>query len=356
MRPSTGMSDGGARGGPALHHRQVVIGPEPFRARPDWRSLRLDSRTFVSHCPSLRNGEASDADGARWILLGLAVQTIAGAPDPLQGIAQAHSSEVPELCQAWSGRWLLVGAGRLHLDASGLLGCFYGRDANGRAWASSSPGILAELIAADGPPPVDPRELPYYYGVSWYPPPRSRLVGAQRLLPSQVLDVRDGTPGPRPLLPPIEPGRPYDETLELLQGALVEALRRLPATPQPLALALSAGLDSRVVLAAAERAAVPYVPFTRIAARMSPADRLIPPSSPGRWIENSWCTAAAVAALAERRGSACRWCSPTAPVTSPKETPSRSCTESATRWKAYRRGAGRSGWARRSRGGNCRPP
>jgi hypothetical protein len=63
----------------------------------------------------------------------------------------------------------------------------------------------------------------------------------------------------------------------MLGDALVAALRRLPLGQQPLWLSLSAGLDSRVILAAAERAEIPYVPFIYVSPRMSPADRLIPP-------------------------------------------------------------------------------
>ena len=247
-------------------------------ATSGWRTIELGDGLFLSHCPALRAGSASDADGERWILLGLAVQTCDGKPDPLAGIAQAGSTEVAGLYPEWAGRWLLVGAGKVHLDASGLLGCFYSRDADGRAWASSSPALLGQLIAGgDGKSAIDPRPLSYDHGLCWYPPPRSRLLAARRLLPSQVLDLRSGTIEPRPLLPRIEPERPYDETLDQLEEALIESLRRLPLNGRPLALGLTAGLDSRVVLAAVEKAQVPFVPFMRIAARMSPADRLIPP-------------------------------------------------------------------------------
>jgi hypothetical protein len=265
------------RANPAVHHRQVVVGPEPFVARPGWRSVQLDATTWVSHCPRLRNGTARDADGVQWMLVGLAVQTLADAPDPLDDIARAPSSAVPELYPAWSGRWLLIGRGGVHLDAGGLLGCFHAADAAGRMWASSSAALLAKTIAPERPLAADTRQLHYGHGLSWYPPPRSRIDGVRRLLPSQCLDLRDGDVRPRPLLPPIHPDRGYDRTLGMLGDALVVALRRLPRTRQPLWLSLSSGLDSRVVLAAAERAEIPYAPFTYISARMTPSDRLIPP-------------------------------------------------------------------------------
>jgi hypothetical protein len=264
-------------GGPILHHRQLVVGPEPFGAELAWRSVQLDAGTWVSHCAALRSGTARDADGVKWVLLGLATQTRADAPSPLDQIAAARSSAVPELYADWAGRWLLVGGGGVHLDASGLLGCFYGKDASGRAWASSSPALIEDAISPACPLPRDPRPLIYERGLSWFVPPRSGLEGVRRLLPSQVLDLGEGHVRPRPLLPPIDPGRGYGRTLELLGDALVVAMQRLPPTPKPLWLLLSSGLDSRIVLAAAERAGIPFVPFTRISTRMSPGDRLIPP-------------------------------------------------------------------------------
>jgi hypothetical protein len=58
-------------------------------------------------------------------------------------------------------------------------------------------------------------------------------------------------------------------------------LRGLPPAPRPVWLLLSSGLDSRIVLAAAERAGIEFVPFTRISTRMSAGDRLIPPQLAG---------------------------------------------------------------------------
>jgi hypothetical protein len=260
-----------------LHGRQFVIGPEPFSAPPDWRTVELEPGIFVSHCPALRTGFAQDLDGTRWMLLGLAVQTEPGAPDPLIGIEGAHSGQVPDLHPAWAGRWLLVGGGLLHLDASGLLGCFHGRDRSGRAWASSSPALLRQLVDPDTAVATSSGlALDMHVGVSWYPPPRSRSDSMRRLLPSQTLGLRDGEVLARQPLPEIRADRSYEETVAALATGLVEAVRRLPRD-QPLTVSVSAGLDSRVVLAAAERAAVPYAPFTRISRRMSPADRILPP-------------------------------------------------------------------------------
>lgn len=99
----------------------------------------------------------------------------------------------------------------------------------------------------------------------------------RRLLPSQRLCITTGEVRPRRLLPPIDPYRSYEETLDLLGRSLIAALRRLPTAGGRLWLSLSAGYDSRIVLAAARAGGVEATAFTRVADRTSLADRLLPP-------------------------------------------------------------------------------
>lgn len=260
------------------HRRQFVIGSEPFHAYDDWCCRQLDSSTWVSYCPELRVGWTSDTEGVRWCLLGLAVETLEDKTDPLMEIARNASIDVPNLYPSWAGRWVLIGRTQVHMDASGLLGCFYGMTPDKQMWVSSSPTLLARILSPDTLPTVDPRTLHYRTGIAWFTPPRSRFAGIYRLLPSQILQLNDGSIQPRPLIPPIDPSRDYDETLELLKRSMVTALRRLPREGKKLWLRrLSAGFDSRLVLAMAQCAGVDIMPFTRIAARMSLADRVLPP-------------------------------------------------------------------------------
>jgi hypothetical protein len=259
-----------------LHRRQLVVGPDRFEAVPGWTSLRVDAATVVSHCPELRVLSVEDRDGARWALAGLAVQTVANAPDPIEQIARHPTDRVPALVHDWAGRWLLIGNGEVHLDASGLLGCFYGSDEHRRTWGSSSPALIARALADGQEPEAAKRELHYDQGLSWYLPPRSGFIGVRRLLPSQVLELHSGSPRARTLLPAIEPDRGYERSLQLLGEALTTAMGRLPRAAR-LWVALSAGLDSRAVLAATIRARTPFAPFTYVSARTSAADLMIPP-------------------------------------------------------------------------------
>lgn len=259
------------------HRRQFVLGPEPCRVFDDWLCRQLNSSTWVSYCPALRAGWTTDAEGVDWGLLGLAVQTLEDEADPLDSIGMAAGADVSDLYASWAGRWTLVGRDQVHMDASGLLGCFYGKGPQGSTWVSSSPALLARILSPAAPLAIDPRTLRYGVGLSWFTPPRSRFIGMSRLLPSQVLALDTGRVLPRPLMPPIDPSRGFDETLTLLNQCLVTALQRLPVAGKDLWLGLTGGFDSRLMLAVAYSAGVNVKPFTRVAGRMSVADRLLPP-------------------------------------------------------------------------------
>lgn len=258
------------------HRRQFVIGPTPFCPNEDWCCQQIAPAIWLSYCPVLRVIDAKDSDGKPWALLGLAIATLAIDPEPSTQISRVPSSEVPDLYASWAGRWVLVGNGQVHMDASGLLGCFYGRDSHGQLWVSSSPALLAATLFPDEPPVPDIRVLQYEVGISWFTPPRSRLSGIQRLLPSQVLDLNHQDIRPRPLMPAIECGRPPEAAIALIKQSLLTAIKNLAEVSTTLWLGLTAGYDSRLMLALSHRAGVTIKPFTRISARTAVADRLLP--------------------------------------------------------------------------------
>ncbi|PZD74129.1 hypothetical protein C1752_01449 [Acaryochloris thomasi RCC1774] len=257
-----------------LHRRQFILGPTPVNPNGHWHSVSVSASIDLSHCPELRVGNAQDLDGTRWFLLGLAVETQPHRSAPLVDIAKTTTDKVPELSANWAGRWILLDEKMLYLDASGLLGCFYGQTSEGKTWASSSAALLAEVLSAEV---TDPRHLHYETGISWYPPPRSQFLGIQRLLPSQALRLETGNPIPRPLMPAIQPERAYEQGLELIQQSLVTTLKRLSTQNQPLWLGLTAGYDSRLMMALCRVAQIEVKLYTRVAARMSIADQRLPP-------------------------------------------------------------------------------
>lgn len=232
-------------------------------------------QVVLSHCPDLQTSRVSDADGSSWVLIGLAIQTEHGRMNPEQEIAAARTRDVADLRHNWTGRWALLGAGEVHLDAAGMIGVLIARDSQSRTWCSSSP-VLAVAASGQAPAP-DPRMLRYERGISWYTPPLSCDRGLRRLLPSEVLDPATGQRAHRRLMPPIDPVRPASDILDEMASGLVTAMNNVPNGAKPVWIGLSAGADSRVVLAAVIAAGIPAKTFSWIAPRTSLADRLLPP-------------------------------------------------------------------------------
>ena len=173
-----------------IHRRQFIIGPKPIFVNERWTSLELAPSLYLSHCGTLPIFNARDLDNESWFILGLAVQTDPGRSDPVTEISSAHTIQIKELYPSWAGRWVLVGNNQLHMDASGMLGCFYRiayentKRAQG-VWVSSSAALLADEIN-NGCQKIGNTQL-LRGRMNWYPPPVSGFKSIYRLLPSQVL-------------------------------------------------------------------------------------------------------------------------------------------------------------------------
>ena len=278
-----------------------MIGPRPFTAGEGWRTIELGPSLLLSVERDLRVTPTTDRDGTDWYLLGTCVESRPGFSDPHQELASSRSADVREVYDGWSGRWVLVGEERLHPDATAMLGCYYGRDASGAVWASSSPVLIEHAThgaAGNGEPPY---ELPrlgshsawrpspnatvsgLHRGVSWFPPPHSGAPGVFRLLPTQVLDLRDGSVAHRPVVRSQDGNLSDDEIVAQIGSHVQAAIRRLAAlnAPRRLTLLLSGGQDSRTILSMAVAARVTLDTYTRIHRRATLADRVLPPRLSG---------------------------------------------------------------------------
>jgi hypothetical protein len=240
----------------------------------EWKSVAIGEGFHLSHHQALPVATLGDRDGGVWHLLGIAVQTNPVRAAPLEEIAIARSDEVQALPCTWSGRWILIGGGALRTDASGLLGCFYAPNSNGKLVVSSSAALLCDQVGGGDPSPP----LHYKTGMEWYPLPASRFAGIRHLLPSQTLVYSDEhhPVRHRPLVSQhLE--TEYDETLDHIETSLRTALRNLAGSGHPLKLGLTGGFDTRVLLAAMLVEKLDFTIFTWDIPGTSSADRVLPP-------------------------------------------------------------------------------
>lgn len=214
----------------------------------------------LSHCPELTVQQVTGADGHPWTLLGTPLETF-GDRTAAETLSLTTVEDVVEAYRSWDGRWLLLGEDSVHTDCMGYIPGFYSDSA-----VASTPGLLA--------PGQMPRPRLVRGDVcDWFPAPGSGLEGVRRLLPSQVLRLSDRVVRPRPL--PLPTDESQEEALAAMEGMLVRAVRAIDA-PR-LVVPLSAGWDSRLILAACVAAGVEALCVTLGYPGMSRSDRTFPP-------------------------------------------------------------------------------
>jgi hypothetical protein len=185
--------------------------------------------------------------------------------------AELGASDLDALTLDWAGRWLVVAGGRLSMDAAGTLGCFT-RRIDGAVWASSSP----ELLRIRAPELARPASrVTQGVGMDWFPPPGSGVDGLRRLLPTQRLELPGGAIVPRPLPRPIA-GAARDDLLASMADRLVNAVRAFAKPGAEVRMPLSAGRDSRVLLAAAMKAGASVRTYAFDRPTLLAADRILP--------------------------------------------------------------------------------
>lgn len=222
-----------------VHARQFLIGPSPLQ-RPGWLTDEVTNGIWLSRDSRL------PLDGDRLgVLLG----------------------DDPDLA---AGRFVRLDGDRVELDACGTLGVFH-RRIDGQVWLSSSLALLRRISPELPPPDV---LLEWNGALENVPPPLAAVEGISALLASQTIDVRTGDLGRRSLLH--GPHLGYDATVSEMDQLLRQAVTAAAARG-PVWLPLTAGSDSRLLLAACVAERVPVVTYTMRSSRIDDFDLHLPP-------------------------------------------------------------------------------
>ena len=247
-----------------LYRSQSILGPRFVEGLEDWTRIRLGRGWCLSAHPDLEVTHATD--GKREIaLLGYLLDPFEPAAtnaDLVTGLLSELAAGTDLLVHTgrFGGRWILIvddGAEvRLFHDALGLRQVYY-TDVKriGELWCAAEPKIVAEVLhlqkdedalalVASGQWPTREHRLP---GES------SAYVGIKRLLPNHYLDLSSGRSHrywPVKRFEPLDFEDCVERSSRILEGLMESASRRFP-----LAISLTAGRDSRLVLASARRIA-----------------------------------------------------------------------------------------------------
>ena len=200
-----------------LHKKQFVIARKPILIDENWETLPLPHGFHLSFHRALNVAQHGDT-----YLLG----------------TKFRFAEVAWPC--------------ISGDATNLLSIHYAHGPDG-PYVSSSPALLAELARC----PVSKRRL-RWGGVNWFPGPGARA--GRKLLRDQRLNI--------PLLQPegfdrqIKTLNSFEEARECLASCLIDAAKVIETSHDKVYLGLSAGLDSRTILAAFLASGIKFEAFT----------------------------------------------------------------------------------------------
>lgn len=241
-----------------IHARQFIISQKQ-KDLPEYLQVRLSDGYFLSYHKELPVyvHERSDI-----LLLGLAWQVRADRMEPVREIerlAGAYPEKIPEhavlsMEESWCGRYVLIVQGRVYLDATGLLGIFYGKGG-----ISGSCRLLADSMG------LPARNFRPASGMNWLPGPLTQYGEIRRLLPDQIYDYRSGRVRGRQLLAADVPEcAGEEERIERFSDCFVCSLKNMAELirPRKMLIALTGGYDSRTLLAFAKRAGIPFECFT----------------------------------------------------------------------------------------------
>jgi len=242
------------------HPGQFLLGSDFATGLSGWKFHAAISRKLSLH-PDLAHTRV--VDGARELtLIGHMLDPFAPAAGNEEILLRllgryVNRTALIDATASLGGRWVLIAASEeekfLYNDALGLRQVFYTAPHDkGDVWAMSQPGLCAEMLAL----PPDPEAVRFTQSHVFLSHPEYRWPGeatafkaVRHLLPNHWLDLKTGTSRRYWPVQPVAVVE-YEAAIERL-SVLLPGIIRAAAQRFELALALTAGLDSRLVLAAA---------------------------------------------------------------------------------------------------------
>lgn len=212
----------------AAHRRQFVLASAPVLPEPGWHSLAVSKDCHFSHQPDLPV-RRMDRDGRQMTVFG-------------HGLAAMAEPAGSDLAESLAGRFGWIDWPYLYPDACALFPVYYGNAPNG-PMITSSLALAGRITGAT----TSERQISWE-GLNWTPPPGTPVTGFRKLMRDQRLHIPTATPEhiDRALRPAASVEQARDNMASDLTG-IAGALRDRPGTTY---LALTAGLDSRTLLAA----------------------------------------------------------------------------------------------------------
>lgn len=243
-----------------LFRRQFLLGSSYIKSFPKWNKVSINDKFFLSVHPDLDVLKVTFKENTI-VLLGYILDPFNPSFDNqniINSIAEKISvaDDIFQYIDSMCGRFVFIvkinDEVRIFNDAAGYRQIFYYTDGKNNILCASQPSIMAEEFGLGTDPYIaeDLSRLPLIQDESarWYPGNITLYKGIYHLTPNHYLDLKSGEVKrywPVKSLETISPEKAAEYSSKLLQGAFKSASQRYN-----IALAITAGYDTRVLLAA----------------------------------------------------------------------------------------------------------
>ena len=224
---------------------QFVLDQKPSPPFDTWVSEPIGAYTLHTH-PNTQVRRFSGSRGDAWVIGGI--------------IAAEDATIAPENCPP--GQYVVITASEVFSDAGSLMQAFF--DPSAKIVASS-----LRLLTNAGDKSIPP-ELLHGSRPDWYWGPRTTFPWINYLLPSQRLDLKTFTPKFRQL--PRPSNLSQGDAAKALRQSLSDSFVQLAANGRPIRLAMTGGIDSRTLFAAALDAGIEFETYTMASRHVHPKD------------------------------------------------------------------------------------
>ncbi|KMQ52627.1 hypothetical protein CHISP_0396 [Chitinispirillum alkaliphilum] len=243
-----------------LFRRQYILGPEYVEWLKGWNRTEITPELFLTSHPDLP--VITFRDGSKVIaVLGFVLDPLYPERNDEQILRSMSSQmftteDLFKMVDTMGGRYVLIGGVGGNLvalnDSAGFRQLFYSKDTLGRVWCAGQPSLISEKCGNQVNPqirnelfslPLFTKSVEY-----WYPDKFTLYEDIFQLLPNHYLELKSAEVKrywPREEIRPYSFDTCTEYVCSVVRGMVESAINRFD-----LALALTAGLDSRIILSA----------------------------------------------------------------------------------------------------------
>lgn len=259
--------------------RQFIIGRRPFNKFSTWGKTSIGDGWVITAHPELPVTRASSSE-FDMVVLGYLLDprdTALNNEEIVEKVRRQVSSfdGLLKVMDGLGGRYVVVscieGMVRIFSDCAGFRQIFFLMEDGHVVWCASQPALIAEVFAIkeDSSVMTDLGRLPLFRDTTeyWFPGNRTLIQNVLHLRPNHCLELTTGQVKrfwPSDRLQPHSLIECVERVAPLLQGLIESAVQRFDV-----AFTITAGLDTRVLLAACRSAADKIYFFTHTHARLN---------------------------------------------------------------------------------------